>query len=65
MKEVSLSDIDFANIKTLATIRWVNKSRVAQNIEVKATIEAFINFCNANNYVVKDGKVYLKDEKPN
>lgn len=62
MKEIELEEKDFQEIKDLAVTEWVGKSRRTINPDIKAMVSAFIMYCNARKLVVKDGKIFKKDE---
>lgn len=62
MKEVKLTEQDFALIKSASVDKWVNYGR-GETTLVQSVIDSFIGFCNSKGYIVQDGKVFIKNEE--
>ncbi len=63
MKEVKLAEKHFRDIKDMAHQLYIEKAinyKMPELFVCTSYIEAFIRYCNKNQYVIKDGKVYVK-----
>lgn len=62
MKEIKLSERDYAEIKSKAHDNWVNLYN-GENAVVKSVIDSFLGFCKCNNYIIQNGKVLEQNEE--
>lgn len=62
MKEVKLTEKDFISIKSNSIDKYINFGR-GETTLVQAVIEGFIGHCNSKGYVIKNGKVFIEQEK--
>ena len=62
MKQLNLTNKQINEIfdKAVRKYSYDNASR-ERNFLCECVIEAFLDFCAYNKYVVKDGKIYLDD----